>query len=271
MRGVVTVGRVTDPAASAPLPFAPPPLDAHTALFLDFDGTLAAIAPRPDAVVVGGWVVPTLERLRSALGGALALVSGRPLTELDAFVAPLRLSAAGVHGVERRDAAGRLQVQQAVLPTEVLAVAEQLAARHPQLVLERKPAALALHYRAVPAMEEVCVRTLQAAVRPHAGWMVLLGKCVAEVKPRGASKSQAVRAFLSEHPFTGRRPVFVGDDATDEDGFAAVQSLGGVGVKVGPGPSVARHRLADPEAVRRWLSAVDPVARETAGAQEVTR
>ncbi|HSV69501.1 MAG TPA: trehalose-phosphatase [Methylibium sp.] len=247
---------------------APPGLDERDALFLDFDGTLAAIAPRPDAVVVADWVVPALTRAQTWLGGAVAVVSGRPLAELDALLAPLRLPAVGVHGVERRDAAGRVRVLAGAPPEDLIHCAERLAARHEGLLVERKPSALALHYRARPELAELCAQALLAAARPHHGtWAVQLGKCVVEVKPRRASKGEAVRDFLAMPDFAGRRPVFVGDDATDEDGFAAVQAAGGCGVKVGPGPSGARCRLADPAAVRDWLlAALHPLAPDEASA-----
>jgi trehalose 6-phosphate phosphatase len=233
----------------------PPLLPPRAALFLDFDGTLVAIASRPEAVVVGAWVVPTLQALHARLDGALALVSGRPLAQIDAMLAPLRLTAAGVHGVERRDPDGRMRVQAGVPPPDVLARIEQLMARHPGLRLERKPSALALHYREAPDLGELCASTVLEAMRPHSEeWTTLIGKCVVEVKPRRASKAHAVRDFLAAPAFAGREPVFVGDDATDEDGFSAVQLAGGWGVKVGEGASGARYRLADPRAVEDWLS-----------------
>ena len=234
----------------------PPVLPPRAALFLDFDGTLVAIASRPEAVVVGPWVVPTLQALHERLDGALALVSGRPLAEIDAMLSPLRLAAAGVHGVERRDADGRVRVQAGTPPAAVIERVEQLVARHPGLRLERKPSALALHYREAPELGEMCASAVLAAMRPHADeWTTLIGKCVVEVKPRRASKAHAVRDFLATTAFAGREPVFVGDDATDEDGFSAVQLAGGWGVKVGEGPSGARYRLADPQAVQAWLDA----------------
>lgn len=233
-----------------------PPLDEKAALFLDFDGTLAAIAPRPDAVVVEDWVRPLLQLALQRLDGAVAVVSGRPLIEIDAMLAPLRLPAAGVHGLERRDAEGRVRVQAGALPADLDLAAECLATRHEGLLIERKLSALALHYRARPELEELCAQTLLAAAKPHSDeWTVLLGKCVVELKPRRVNKGEAVRDFLARPPFAGRVPVFVGDDATDEDGFAAVQAVGGCGVKVGQGPSGAMARLDSPAAVRDWLRA----------------
>jgi trehalose 6-phosphate phosphatase len=238
---------------TAPATPPPPPLHARSALFLDFDGTLTAIAPRPQDVQVGLWVVPTLRGLHTVLGGALAVISGRPLSEIDAFLAPLHLPAAGVHGVERRDAQGRTRVQAGVPPADVIYRAERLVARYPGLLLERKPSALAVHYREMPHLGDLCAQALLAAVRPHEDWTALLGKCVVEIKPKRATKAHAVLEFLESAEFAGRVPLFIGDDATDEDGFTAVQAAGGAGVKVGPGPSGARYRLADPDAVRDWL------------------
>jgi trehalose 6-phosphate phosphatase len=231
----------------------PPLLSADAALFLDFDGTLAAIAPRPDAVVVESWLVPLLQRLHVALGGALALVSGRPVAELDAFVAPLVLPVAGVHGAEHRDALGLLRRTALVVPQPVRRRAQRLARLDAGLQLEDKQSALALHWRLAPQFGELCLSALRAAARAHPDWRVLHGKSVAEVKPSGVSKGHAVQSFCAERPFAQRVPVFVGDDTTDEDGFAAVQAAGGYGIKVGEGPTVARYRLADTSSVRLWL------------------
>lgn len=231
----------------------PPLLTPQAALFLDFDGTLAPIAPRPDAVVVEATLVPLLKRLHAALGGALALVSGRPIAELDRFVAPLVLPAAGVHGAERRDAVGRLRSCPLVVPRALRWRAERLVRLDAGLQLEDKQVALALHWRGAPQFGDLCLRALRSAARRHGDWRVLHGKSVAEVKPSGVGKGDAVQAFCAEAPFAQRVPVFVGDDTTDEEGFAAVQGAGGHGIKVGEGPTVARHRLADVQAVRAWL------------------
>lgn len=223
------------------------------ALFLDVDGTLTPLMPRPEDVRIAPGVLDSLGRLFAHLDGALALVSGRPLDQLDALVAPLRLPAAGVHGGQRRDASGQLHLQAADPPAPVLAVAQRWVERHPALRLEPKPSAFALHFRARPELGAACSGALRAALGAHPDWEAIDGHCVVEVRRRGVHKGLAIESFLNEAPFAGRLPVFVGDDVTDEDGFAVVEPRGGLGVKVGAGPSRARARLDDPAAVGQWL------------------
>lgn len=226
------------------------PVEPHRlALFLDFDGTLAALAPRPDAVHVDPALIPVLQGLHRHLGGALALVSGRPLDELDQFVSPLRLPAAGVHGAQRRDTAGRLHVAGAEPPSAVEAAMRGLVERHPALLLEHKPGALALHYRAAPELEAICLQAVNASLEGLDGWALLHGKCVLEIKPSGIDKGAAVTAFLEEAAFAQRFAVFIGDDVTDEAAIAVVQAAGGLGIKVGEGDTLADQRLDDPAAV----------------------
>jgi trehalose 6-phosphate phosphatase len=231
-----------------------PPLPARgSALFFDFDGTLAEIAPQPDAVHLDRVVREHLAALAQALAGAVAIVSGRPVAEIDHHLQPLRLPVAGVHGAERRGPDGFLRR----IATPELGPARQLAealkARHPALRLEVKPGALALHYRQAPELEDVCVSTMTEALGRVEGMALMCGKMVVELKPRRASKGQAVRAFLDERPFRSRRPWFFGDDVTDEAAFEAVLALGGVAVKIGDGETLAPYRLANPEALRDWM------------------
>lgn len=225
------------------------------ALFLDFDGTMVDIAPQPEAVRVPQPLIGTLQRLHDYLGGALAVISGRPIEQLDGFLVPLRLPVAGVHGAERRGADGSVTL----LSTHPLELVEEaargLAARHPGLLVENKRGSIALHYRLAPEMEALCLQTMQEAVDNSPGLTLLRGKMVAEAKPGGASKGRAIEAFLLEPPFAGRVPVFIGDDITDEVGFSTVQRLGGMGIKVGEGTSVAWRRIADPAALRTELDA----------------
>ena len=223
------------------------------ALFLDFDGTLVDIAPQPEAVVVPAGLRDTLERLRQYLGGAAAVISGRPIEQIDSFLLPLVLPAAGVHGAERRNAGGELVLLSTHPLQLVEAAAGALAAQHPELRIENKRGSIAVHYRQAPQLEALCVQTIQAAVEQSPGLTLLRGKMVVEAKPGGASKGRAIEAFMQEAPFKGRTPVFIGDDITDEVGFSTVQRLGGMGIKVGEGPSVAWQRMASPAAMRDEL------------------
>ena len=225
------------------------------ALFLDFDGTLVDLAPQPEAVIVPAGLVPTLSALNQYLGGALALISGRPIEQIDEFLEPLRLPAAGVHGAERRAASGELTLLSTHPLQRVEEVASALVAQHPLLRLESKRGSLALHYRQAPELEGLCLAAIQAAVDESPGLTLLRGKMVVEAKPGGASKGRAIEAFMHEPPFAGRSPVFIGDDSTDEVGFATVQRLRGLGVKVGEGTSVAWQRLESAQVLREQLKA----------------
>lgn len=236
----------------------PPRLPSSASLFLDFDGTLAPLAARPQDVAVADWVVPTLDCLSRSLDGALAIVSGRPLRDIDTFLQPLVLAGAGCHGAEQRHASGHVERHEPPPPAGVAARARQLAARYGGLMVESKPSGLALHYRLSPELESLCREQLVQALAEAPGgaalvWELIDGHCVVELKQRAVSKGFAVRAYLAEAPFAGRLPVFVGDDVTDEDGIRAVQAAGGFGIRVGPGRSQARYRLPDTDAVASWL------------------
>ncbi|MES2010155.1 MAG: trehalose-phosphatase [Pseudomonadota bacterium] len=230
-----------------------PLIEPNTALFLDFDGTLADLAPRPDLVQVEPELVGTLRALHLHLGGALALVSGRPIAELDHFLHPLQLPCAGVHGAELRDAGGhRLRQPDPGVPL-LLPPLEALVGAHPGLQLERKSVAVAVHYRAVPHLEGM-VRNFAAQLAGGVpGIEVLHGKMVVELKPAGIDKGGAIEAFMRSPPFARRMPLFAGDDITDEAGFAVVRRLGGIGLLVGERPSAATASVTGPAALRCWL------------------
>jgi len=225
--------------------------------FLDVDGTLIEIADTPDAARVDTALLDLITRLHRASGGAVALVSGRALSDLENRLGALRLPLAGQHGLERRDAAGRLWIHAAPAAAK-FAIKEALApilARHPGLLLEDKGLTLALHYRRVPHLASYAQRLmLRLTGAAGAGLEVQLGKRVAEVKPSGIDKGTAVTEYLAESPFRGRRPVFIGDDLNDERGFAEVNKQNGISIKVGKGASCAHFRLRDVAAVRRWLA-----------------
>jgi trehalose 6-phosphate phosphatase len=225
-------------------------------LFLDVDGTLVEIAPTPDAVQVEESLKRLLLRVRDALDGAVALVSGRSLQQLDELFAPERWPAAGLHGLERRGADERIRhagPHAPALADARVALAE-LARRSPGTLVEDKGRSLALHYRAVPGLESSLRREIRAiATGLGDDYHVLEGSRVFEVKPRAATKADAIRAFLAEPPFAGRRPMFIGDDITDLDGFAAVERAGGISVAVGDRVQ-ARSRVASPRDVRALLA-----------------
>jgi len=230
-----------------------PVLTAQTALFLDFDGTLAEIASEPELVVVPDDLIGLLEQLSRLLGGALALVSGRKITDLDGFLAPLRLPTAAEHGAQQRLPTGEMLSLAAPPLHDVIRLAQSLALEHPGLRVEIKSAAVALHYRHAPELEALCLQMLAEIVKVTPGVELMQGKCVFEVKPAGISKGSAMELFMSQPPFAGRLPLFAGDDTTDEAGFAAVQAMGGAAIKVGAGISLAVYRCADPARLRQWL------------------
>jgi trehalose 6-phosphate phosphatase len=236
------------------MPLLPLLTTAH-ALFLDFDGTLTELAPRPEAVQVATGLTSTLAALHAHLDGALAIVTGRPEVDIDHFLAPLRLPLASEHGAQYRFATTSHAAVAPPALAPVLQAALHLTALYPGLQVEAKKASVALHYRQAPQLEALCHATLVRAMQQVEGVELLHGKFVLEVKPRGAHKGQAIVDFMAQPPFAGRTPVFVGDDVTDEAGFAAVQAMGGWGIKVGEGPTTARHRCMTPAALRGWLSA----------------
>jgi len=236
-----------------------PPLpgsSAAWAIFLDVDGTLLEHAERPDAVRVDAPLGALLARLARATGGALALISGRAVADLDALFAPLGLAAAGQHGLERRDAAGGMHLHPFPAPVLRRAAARlaEFAAQHAGLFFEDKGRNLALHYRQAPQLaDQARGAALAAAAEMGDGFELQAGKMVIEIKPGGRDKGLAIEEFMREPPFRGRTPVFVGDDLTDEYGFGVVNRLGGHSVKVGGGPSSALWRLAGAAEVREWL------------------
>lgn len=237
------------------------PLSA-LALFLDVDGTLLDIAAAPQSVSVPEELRQRLRGLFTAGGGAVALVSGRSIADLDRLFAPLTLPSAGLHGFERRDIAGAYRRR--TLPSAAALEAAReamlhLSRRHPGLLLEDKQFALALHYRGAPHLEDTAVEAMRGIAATVADQLELQrGKMVVELRPRGATKADAVSAFLEEAPFAGRMPIFLGDDLTDESAFGLVNEREGYSVLVGPDrASAARARLEDVSAARRWLGELE--------------
>ncbi|WP_157664488.1 trehalose-phosphatase [Bordetella genomosp. 9] len=227
------------------------------ALLFDLDGTLAPIAATPEQAHVPAATIETLERLHGLTQGAVAIVSGRPLSQIDTLIHPLVLCGAGLHGAQWREPDGRVHT----LPVDtagVEAMAQTLAplvARWAGIQLEHKGLSLAVHYRNSPDREQDVKIAAQMALQPHADRFVLQpGKMVVEIKPRQASKAAAIGRLMGMPPFAGRIPVFAGDDLTDEAGFEAVKAMGGVAIKIGEGDSIADWRLPTPAALAGWLA-----------------
>lgn len=239
---------------------APPPTLSlrDAALFFDVDGTLVAIEQQPELVKVSHALRTLLERLTAAAGGALALVSGRSIAQLDRLFKPLAFSASGLHGLERRMLPGG--ITSAMPAQQALNAARpklQLFAQdHPGTFVEDKGLTLALHYRMAAEHRETAAALVRDLVRAHPESLVLLeGKMVFELKPPGFDKGRAIADFMQEPPFRGRRPIFAGDDVTDEAGFTVINEMKGVAVKVGADerPTAAAHGLPDVEAMLAWL------------------
>ena len=247
-------GAMIDPAELPP----PPPLaelaaNGPVALFLDFDGTLVEIAETPEGIAVPATLGGGLARLSDRLDGRLVIVSGRAIDDLERHVGRIRVSCAGSHGAARRLADGtRLGEEPAGLPEGVAQEIAAFAAAH-GVDYEAKTHGAALHSRRTPDMEARCAAFLDEVADRHS-LVVKRGKKVAEIVRSGVDKGAAVRAFAAIHPFANAMPVFLGDDETDEDGFAACDALGGLGIAVGARTTAnARYALADPAAVHQWL------------------
>ena len=235
----------------------PATLDAaNAALFLDVDGTLLDFVDHPDDVAADDDLKSLLGNLHGRVGGALALVSGRTIASLDRIFAPLCLPAAGGHGVElRADGAEATPAATHRLPDDVLVALEKFASEHNGVLVEIKPGGAALHYRRTPHLERQCrERVLSLMEHRLTEFRVLDGNMVLEVAPAAANKGEAIVALLHAPAFAGRRPVFLGDDVTDEDGFRAVNALGGLSIRVGErAGSAAQYAVDDTDDVRRWL------------------
>ena len=236
---------------------APPEPAPGWAYFLDIDGTLIDFASSPQGVHIDAELRDLIERLYHTSGSAVALISGRAISDIDRLFPHARLPVAGQHGTERRSAAGL--VSRHAFPVERLAAARsqlvEAAAKQPGLWLEDKELSLALHYRGAPQLGDYA-RQVVAACQETTGaeFCVLEGKRIVELKPAGRDKGMAIDEFMREEPFHARVPVFLGDDITDEYGFKMVNSLGGHSVKVGAGDTEARYHLRDVRSVRAWLA-----------------
>lgn len=227
-----------------------PPID-HAALLLDVDGTLLDFAPTPMAVVVPPGLCDTLRSLKHRLGGALGMISGRPVEQVAALFGDVPYAIAGEHGGAMRQAPGE-PVERPPLPTvpaDWLVQAEQLAKDHPGALLEHKSHGFALHYRNAPEAGPALHDDLIAMVAGVAGFDLMPAHMTWEVRPHGADKGTALTALMQRAPFAGRFPIFIGDDVTDEDAVRAARAMGGVGIMVA-------DEFGGPADVRAWLARV---------------
>jgi trehalose 6-phosphate phosphatase len=234
-------------------------ISQNIGLFLDVDGTLLDIAPRPEDVEVKASLLDDLAAVERALGGALALVSGRPIAELDRLFAPLRLAASGIHGAELRPRPGGAIASLAPgrLGEGAWSALSRLLAEFPGSFAENKGVSFAVHYREpgtdIPRLEHALSCLMERIAEPGKPLKLLAGRAVFEVQLRGFDKGRAIERFMTDRPFSGRRPVFIGDDEIDGAGFEAALALGGFAFSVGlelPGLSGA---FTGPDAVRAWL------------------
>jgi len=259
-------------AARDTLPSPPVELVSRdSALFLDADGTLLAFADDPDAVFVADGLMDTLDALHDALGGAMALVSGRAISGLDRIFARCEWAAAGQHGLERRDGDGHrtaVRIDEAELKA-LRAAVHDLAALLPGVRVEDKSWSVALHCREHPERADELGRIAPAIVRRFPGFELQPGNFVYEFKPRGMDKGAAVAAFLDAPPFRGRTPIYLGDDLTDEHAFAVVNERGGVSIRVGERePSQAAFTLSSPADVHAWLDSVKALLTQGAASEK---
>ena len=227
------------------------------ALFLDFDGTLVDIVERPDAVAVDPALPKVLIRLQERLGGALAIISGRPVEFLDERFVPHEFDMAGLHGLEHR-IAGRLSMcdpDEHPALRDMVARLEQIVADKEGVLIEDKGCSVAIHWRLAPHEKDFALATAHAAIEALGNdYRVQHGKAVAEILPSAAGKGKVIERFLHEAPYQGRRPIFVGDDLTDENGFKTVNAHGGLSVRIGAGETIAKIHLETPADLRHRLS-----------------
>jgi trehalose 6-phosphate phosphatase len=229
----------------------------QTAILLDIDGTLLDIAPRPHDVHVSDELRAMLAKLAERLDGALGLISGRSLADIDAIFEPLRLAAVGGHGAEIRPAAGApaYRMQLSPLDPKLKLRFAEIALLDPGIIIEDKDYSLAIHYRLAPQLGGTVITSVAAICEESGcdGLSILPGKSVIEIKPRGFDKGSGLKELMSVAPFAGRKPVFVGDDVTDEAAFAMLPRFSGIGVSVGGIVPGASFNFDGPKDVRLWL------------------
>lgn len=240
-----------------PDPTSPPTINCNDhAFYLDLDGTLAEIVARPEQAMISGGMRDLVGQLVAQTQGAVAIVSGRSLADIDRLLQPLSLPAAGSHGQELRGIADADQIEAcASVDACVVAQITDFAAQT-GLLAEQKPGSVALHYRSAPEREAESRALIDRLVSGDDRYRAVHGKMVSELAQRAHDKGTAIAAFSNVAPFAGRVPVMVGDDVTDEDGFRTARELGGIAIKIGEGPTDASHRLASIAAFSDWLTEI---------------
>src|SRR5688572_14021101 len=254
---VARVDRRPDAQRSAERVGKPPPASMGWAWFFDIDGTLVEIASLPSRIIVHDELLTAIARLHVLTGGAVSLITGRAISDVDRIFDLPEISVAGQHGLELRVAGGDI-TSHPVADEALRPLHDELSssiAERPGLVAEFKGMSIALHYRMAPALASYSHRLLRALGAKYApDFVIQKGKRVVELKPAGADKGEVIRRLMMTKPFAGRTPVFVGDDLTDEAGFAIVNEMSGYSIKVGPGPTCARFSLRTVTRVREWLA-----------------
>ena len=243
------------------MPAPPDNLDPSIlAFFLDVDGTLLEIEDHPADVRADASLIEMLANISTGLDGAMSLISGRQIADLDRIFAPVRFAAAGAHGSElRQHPDDAVAITESSLPAPILDDIRTFVEQNPGLLLEEKRGGVSLHYRRAPHLEQQC-KTYVATLLPEidSDFRLIAGKMVLELAPIDHDKGAAITEMMRREPFSGRRAVFVGDDVTDEDGFRAVNAMGGITIRVGGNRgSAADYALPDVAAVHRWLESIE--------------
>ena len=225
------------------------------ALFLDVDGTLLEFCNNPDDVCPGVELNLILKSLSSLLKGALALVTGRRVLEIDRIFHPLQLPIGGQHGLEHRDAEGNFKLVKSLeFPENIRSQIQCFGEIYPECAIEDKSLTMAIHYRRAPKLEEKVLKFVNKLIEGEKHFHAIRGNMVIEIKPLGVDKGQSIALFMENEPFVDKLPIFIGDDVTDEDGFRYINANNGISIKVGTRTSsLARYNLNNVNAVHDWL------------------
>ena len=228
------------------------------ALFLDVDGTLLEFCNNPDDVYPGVELNLILKSLSSLLKGALALVTGRRVLEIDRIFHPLQLPVGGQHGLEHRDAEGNFKLVKSLkFPENIRSQIQCFGEIYPECAIEDKSLTIAIHYRRAPKLEEKVLKFVNKLIEGEKHFHAISGNMVIEIKPLGVDKGQSIALFMENEPFVDKLPIFIGDDVTDEDGFRYINANNGISIKVGTRTSsLARYNLNNVNAVHDWLGSL---------------